>query len=145
MFQHILIPTDGSELAEKAVDRGLAFAKEAGAKVTFVTVVGPFHIFSGEAAQLESTRAEYERYARTQGKEILARAEARARAADVAATSALVQDDYPHDAIIRTAKGAGCDLIAMASHGRRGVAAVLLGSQTTKVLTHSDIPVLVFR
>jgi nucleotide-binding universal stress UspA family protein len=145
MFQHILIPTDGSDLAETAVDKGLAFAREAGAKVTFVIVIEPFHILSGEAAQLESTRAGYERHANAQGREILARAEAKARAAEVPATAVLVNDDHPYSAIIRTADNAGCDLIAMASHGRRGVAAIVLGSQTTRVLTHSSIPVLVFR
>jgi nucleotide-binding universal stress UspA family protein len=145
MFKHVLIPTDGSELAEEAVEKGLAFARSAGAKVTFVTVAEPFHIFSGETAQLESTRAEYERHASEHAKAILARAEAKAAAAGVPAGTVELADDHPYDAIIRAAERAGCDLIAMASHGRRGLSAVVLGSQTVKVLTHTRIPVLVFR
>jgi nucleotide-binding universal stress UspA family protein len=145
MFQHVLIPTDGSDLSEAAVEKGLAFAKAAGAKVTFVTVVEPVPIFSGEMARLESTRAEYERYAAAHAEEILGMAEARARAAGVPATALKVNDDHAFRAIIGTAESAGCDLIAMASHGRRGIAAVVLGSQTMKVLTHSRMPVLVYR
>jgi nucleotide-binding universal stress UspA family protein len=145
MFKHVLIPTDGSTLSEEAVDKGLAFAKSAGAMVTFVTVVEPFHVFSGEAAQLESTRSEYERHASEHAKAILASAESKAAAAGVPASMVELADDHPYDAIIRAAERAGCDLIAMASHGRRGLSAVVLGSQTTKVLTHTKIPVLVFR
>jgi nucleotide-binding universal stress UspA family protein len=145
MFKHILIPTDGSTLSDEAVDKGLAFAKDVGARVAFVTVVEPFHVFSGEAAQLESTRAEYERHASEHAKAILARAEAKAKAAGLHASVLEVTDDHPYDAIIRAAESAGCDLIAMASHGRRGISAVVLGSQTMKVLTHTKTPVLVFR
>lgn len=145
MFSHILIPTDGSKLAAEAVDKGIALAKSSGARVTFLMVVEPFHIFSVEADQLESTRDEYVRQATRAAKETLAAAEAKARAAGVEAASITGEDDQPFQAIVQAADTLGCDLIAMASHGRRGMAALMIGSQTMKVLSHSKVPVLVYR
>lgn len=145
MFKHILIPTDGSELAGQAIDKGLAFAAESGAKVTILTVTEPFHILSTDAVQLESTRSNYEASANAHAREILAAAEEKAKAAGVPVTTHHKWHDHPYEAIIDAALEDGCDLIAMASHGRRGMAAVVMGSQATKVLTHSKIPVLVYR
>ena len=145
MFKHILIPTDGSDLAGQAVERGIAFAAEAGADVTILTVSELFHIPGTDAVQIESTRVNYEANAIAFAKEILAAAEEKAKAAGVAVTTRHKWHDYPYEAIIDAALEDGCDLIAMASHGRRGVAAIVLGSQATKVLTHSKIPVLVYR
>lgn len=145
MFTHILIPTDGSRLAEEAVDKGIALAKSCGARVTFLTVVEPFHLLSVDAVQLESTRSEYEKHAKTIATDNLARAEARAKAVGVTAAVIDGEDDQPFHAIVHAAETLGCDLIAMASHGRRGMAALMLGSQTMKVLTHSKVPVLVYR
>jgi nucleotide-binding universal stress UspA family protein len=145
MFKHILIPTDGSKLATEAVDKGIALAKASGARVTFLMVVEPFHVFSVDAAQLESTRADYEKHAAKAAGEALASAEAKAKAAGVTAGVVQGEDDQPHQAIVQAADTLGCDLIAMASHGRRGMAALMIGSQTMKVLANSKVPVLVYR
>lgn len=145
MFTHILIPTDGSDLAGKAVVEGLQLARAVGAKVTFVTAVEPFHFLSADPSQLETQKAGYEAASRAHAGRILGEAMAKAGSAGVAAAAVEVWRDDPSAAIIETAAERGCDLIAMASHGRRGVAAILLGSQATRVLTHSTIPVLIYR
>jgi nucleotide-binding universal stress UspA family protein len=145
MYRHILIPTDGSSLSTEAVEKGLSFARDARAKVTVLTVVEPFHVFSGHADQLEATRADYKRRAKERAAHYLSEAQARDKALHVPCEFEELESDRPYQTIIDTASERGCDLIAMASHGRRGVAAVLLGSETLKVLTHSTIPVLVYR
>lgn len=145
MYTHILIPTDGSPLSTVAVEKGLDFARDARARVTVLTVIEPFHIFSAEADQLSATKLRYEEQAREQAGRHLTEAELRARALGVPCEVIQRQFDHPYQAIIETAVEKGCDLIAMASHGRRGVSALVLGSETVKVLTHSTIPVLVFR
>lgn len=145
MYHHILIPTDGSPLSTVAVEHSMDFARDANAKVTVLTVVSPFHVFSANAAELTDTRADYERRARMRAADILTDAQLKAKARGVPCEVEQVENDSPYDVIIRTADKRGCDLIAMASHGRRGVAAIVLGSETLKVLTHSKIPVLVYR
>ncbi|MEP9395960.1 universal stress protein [Mesorhizobium sp. KR2-14] len=145
MYNHILIPTDGSPLSTVAVEKGLAFARDAGAKVTVLTVVMPFHVISGRSDQLSSTPAEYEQQSQEAASAYLSEAEMKARSLGVPCEAVLARHDQPYRAIIDTAKDKGCDLIAMASHGRRGVSAIVLGSETVKVLTHSTIPVLVYR
>ena len=145
MFKHILIPTDGSKLASEAVDKGIALAGSAGARVTFLMVVEPFHVLSVDAAQLESTRVDYEKQAGVIARKTLAEAKASAEAAGVTAEVIDGVDDQPYRAIVAAADTLGCDLIAMASHGRRGMAALMIGSQTMKVLAHSRVPVLVYR
>jgi nucleotide-binding universal stress UspA family protein len=145
MFKHVLIPTDGSPLSEAAVAKGLEFAKALGARATAVVVIEPFHLLTANVEQIESTRADYEAHAARHAADILAAAAAKAEAAGVAFAGRTAKHDHPYQAIIATAAEQGCDVIAMASHGRRGMAALMLGSQTTKVLTHSTIPVLVFR
>ncbi len=128
MYTNILIPTDGSELSEKAVNHGIALAKRIGAKVTVLTVVQPLHTFTAEYAE------------KTLG--AVARP---AQAAGVACETVQVEHEHPYQAIIDTAESKGCDLIVMASHGRHGISAIVLGSETVKVLTHCKIPVLVHR
>lgn len=145
LFKHVLIPTDGSALSDLAVEKGVEFAKAMGAKVTFVIVVEPFHLLTANVAQIEETRATYEAHAEAHANEILARGDKIAKSAGVVSASIKLSHDQPHDAITRTAASQGCDVIAMASHGRRGLAAAMLGSQTMRVLAHSTIPVLVFR
>lgn len=145
MFTHILIPTDGSELAGKAVGEGLGLAAAVGAKVTFVIAMEPFQFLSADASQLETHKVEYENTCRQFAARVLGDARTRAAAVGVPSETVEVWRDDPHGAIIETANERGCDLIAMASHGRRGVAALLLGSQATKVLTHSKVPVLIYR
>ncbi len=149
MYKNILIPTDGSPLAEKAVDEGLALAKALGAKVTILTVVEPFevmrHFATADHEQLTETFALYERESAARARALLDSAVARASTAGVTAVAAQVESGYPHEAIVKTADEQGADLIVMASHGRKGMAAILIGSETMKVLTHGKIPVLVLR
>ena len=145
MYQHILIPTDGSPLSTVAVEHSMDFARDANAKVTVLTVVSPFRVFSANADELTDTRAEYERRARAHAAEILTDAQRKAKRAGVPCDVVQLESDVPYDVIIKTAEKRGCDLIAMASHGRRGISAIVLGSETLKVLTHSKIPVLVYR
>lgn len=145
MYYHILIPTDGSPLSTVAVEHSIDFARDANAKVTVLTVVSPFHVFATDAGELTDTRADYEQRTRTHAAQILTDAQLKAKACGVPCDVVQLESDVPYDAIIKTAEKWGCDLIAMASHGRRGVAAIVLGSETLKVLTHSKIPVLVYR
>lgn len=145
MFNHLLIPTDGSPLSTLAVDKGLTFARDTGAKVTVLSVFEPFEIFTPSPEQLSSTREEYEKYARMETARALSDAQFKAKSLGVTCFGEQVESDEPYEAIISTAQAKGCDLIVMASHGRRGINALILGSVTTKVLTHSKIPVLVFR
>lgn len=145
MFQHILVPSDGSLLSAAAVDKALDLAREIGAKVTVLTAVEPFHVLSMNSKQLADTRATYERHAKAEAARYLAEAEHKAKGLGVQCQVVQLEHEQPYKAIIETAKKSGCDLIAMASHGRRGVSALVIGSETTKVLTHSSIPVLVYR
>ncbi|WP_028916670.1 universal stress protein [Pseudoxanthomonas sp. J35] len=145
MYKHLLVPTDGSKLSDHAIDQALRFAKATGARVTLFTVIEPFHVIAYAPEQVAETRDAYDRHAREEAARRLAAAGAKAEAAGVAYDTASTVAEDPHEAIIIAAKQAGCDLIAMASHGRRGVKALVLGSVTAKVLTHSDIPVLVYR
>jgi nucleotide-binding universal stress UspA family protein len=145
MYHHILIPTDGSPLSAAAVEKTMAFARHAGAKVTMVTVTEPFHVFSVDPEQLSGTEPEYLQHAKEQAARHLGDAELIAKRFGVHCETVQVEHVHPYQAIIDVAAKKGCDLIAMASHGRRGVAALVLGSETTKVLTHSKLPVLVYR
>jgi nucleotide-binding universal stress UspA family protein len=145
MYEHILIPTDGSNLAETAVQHGIAFAKEIGAKITALTVSEPFHTIAIEPAMLEDTSASYKQRTGEYAARILGSVANAAKAAGVACETVHVEEEHPYKAIIDTAKSHQCDLIVMASHGRRGMSAIVLGSETVKVLTHSKIPVLVYR
>jgi nucleotide-binding universal stress UspA family protein len=145
MFKHILIPTDGSELATAAVDRGLELAAALQAEVSFLTVIEPFYVLTANPIQLEATRGEYEEQSAAHAEKVLADCAAKAKAAGVTASGRTERSEQPWAAIAEAAATGGCDLIAMASHGRRGMAAVMLGSQTSKVLAQSKIPVLVYR
>jgi nucleotide-binding universal stress UspA family protein len=145
LFKNILIPTDGSELAAKAVEQGVLFAKEIGAKITALTVTEPFHLVSVKPSQLEYTPIEYKKYAQAHAEKVLGTVSATAKSAGVVCDTLHVEHDQIYRAIIEAADARRCDLIVMASHGRRGVSAVVLGSETVKVLTHSKIPVLVYR
>jgi len=145
MFQHILVPTDGSLLSTAAVESALGLARDAGAKVTVLTATEPFHLLSTDAKQIADTREAYERHTKAEAARRLAEAERKAKALGIQCNVVQLEHEHPYQAIIETAKKSGCDLIAMASHGRRGVSALVVGSETTKVLTHSTIPVLVYR
>jgi len=145
MFKHILLPTDGSPLSRTTVQSAIRFAKEIGAKVTGLCVVPEayYAIYEGEipGAFQEKALAEYQ----AQAKIHLAGIAKAAEEAGVACDTVVEMNDQPYDSIIKVAKQKGCDLIMMASHGRRGVGALLLGSETQKVLTHSKVPVLAYR
>ena len=145
MFKHILIPTDGSVLSMKAVKSGLALAKDAGAKVTVLTVIEPTSVLGTDSRRVAATRHAYERQVRDLAERELYDAEISAKKQGVACTTMLQKHGQPYQAIIDTATKRRCDLIAMASHGRKGVSALILGSETNKVLIHSRIPVLVYR
>jgi len=145
MYTNILIPTDGSELAGRAVQHGIALAKRIGVKTTALTVLPPFHIFTTDTQMIEDTLAQYKARMLQHADKILGAAAHAAQAAGVACDTVHVEHEHPYQSIIDTAKSRGCDLIVMASHGRRGIAAIVLGSETVKVLTHSKIPVLVHR
>lgn len=147
MFKNILVPTDGSELSESTVARAISFAKDAGAKVIFFYAQPDFPMpIYGEGALIDPTTPEqFSRAAQAEAERILAKAKESAAAAEVASSSDTVISEVPYEAIIESAERNGCDLIFMASHGRRGLSGFLLGSETQKVLTHSKIPVLVYR
>ena len=145
MFKHVLIPIDGSALSIKAVQSGVAFAKAMGAKLTVLTIIEPTGVLATDSKRVAATRQAYEQHVREIAERELKDAERAAKKQGVPCTTVLQQHSQPYQAIIETAKKKRCDLIAMASHGRRGVSALLLGSETNKVLTHSRIPVLVYR
>ena len=145
MYRNILIPTDGSELAGKAVKHGIVLAKSIGAKITFLTVTPPFHIFTTDTQMIEDTPAQYKARVQAHAEKTLGAVAQAAQAAGVACGKVHVEHEHPYHAIIDTAGSKGCDLIVMASHGRHGISALVLGSETVKVLTHCKIPVLVHR
>jgi nucleotide-binding universal stress UspA family protein len=145
LFKNILIATDGSDLAAKAVEQGIRFAKEISAKITAVTVTEPFHVLSLAPSELEYTPIEYKKHAEIHAEKVLGAISAAAKSAGVVCETLHVEHEQVYQAIIDAASARRCDLIVMASHGRRGVSAVVLGSETVKVLTHSKIPVLVYR
>ncbi len=147
MFKNILVPTDGSQLSQDTVTRAVSFAREAGARLTFLYAKPEFPvIYYGEGAMIDPTTPEkFDEMAEGQAQEILVAAEKVAQEAGVECIKLAVTSDIPYEAIIEAASKNGCDLIFVASHGRRGISCILLGSVTHKVLTHSTIPVLVYR
>jgi nucleotide-binding universal stress UspA family protein len=145
MYKHILLPTDGSELSARAVRDGIQLAKEIGARVTAVHVTPPFYPSEMTPSALTAHAHEHEAKSKESAKRALGAAEDVARAAGVPCATLHRVSDGPFEEIIKVATESGCDLIFMASHGRRGVTALLLGSETHKVLTHTRIPVLVTR
>jgi nucleotide-binding universal stress UspA family protein len=147
MFKHILVPTDGSELSKATAQRAISFAKEAGAKVTVFFAKPEYPIaYFGEGALIDPTTPEkFAELADQQAAEYLGEVKTQCDAAGVECTTIAATSDVPYEAIIDAAETSGCDLIFMASHGRRGISGFLLGSETNKVLTHSKVPVLVYR
>jgi nucleotide-binding universal stress UspA family protein len=146
MYRNILIATDGSTLAENAVTHGLSLAKSVGAKVTAVIVEAPFNVYDvpeSKIHQMSEAFAQHAAHTKQHATGVLNHVAERAKEAGVVCDTAQIEHDHPYQAIIAAAKDKGCDLIVMASHGRSGISAVLLGSVTNKVLTHTNIPVLV--
>jgi nucleotide-binding universal stress UspA family protein len=145
MYRHLLLATDGSELAQKAVEQGLGLAKVLQARVTVVTVTDPIPAMVSGDASIAFPVLDYQRAAEANAARILDGASAAAKAAGVACEVVRVKDQYPAQGILDTAKAKGADLIVMASHGRRGLSKLLLGSQATEVVSQSSVPVLVYR
>ena len=145
MYQHILLPTDGSELSTQAVRAGIRLAKSLGARLTALHTTPQFYPSKMLASEIIERAREYEKQTKEEAAQALGAIEEAAREAGVACTALHRASDSPWEEIINVATERGCDLIVMASHGRRGLEALLIGSETQKVLTHSKIPVLVTR
>lgn len=147
MFKHLLVPTDGTDFSMAAVRRAVSFASDAGARITFLNIEHAFPaMYLGEGAIMdENAPAEFHQLADSQAHQILSAAEEIARAAGVQCTALILVCESAHEAIIEAAEKNACDLIFMASHGRRRIGRLLLGSVTEKVLGHTKIPVLVHR
>jgi nucleotide-binding universal stress UspA family protein len=148
MFRHILVSTDGSKLSGKAIRTAVRLAGTTGARLTGAFVMAPYMPPAYGEGVMYSQVISPKRYREIMEKaarKALAAVEVEAGAAGVAYASAMLTANNPWEGIIRVAKSKKCDLIVMASHGRRGLAGLVLGSETTKVLTHSKIPVLVCR
>ncbi|MBY0340675.1 MAG: universal stress protein [Rhodocyclaceae bacterium] len=147
MFKHLLVPTDGSALSDETVLSAVQFAAETGARITFLYVRPDYPVsYFGEGALVDPTTPEsFAEMTEKMSQEILERSAAAAQARNVLSSGRSLVNDLPYEGIIETASSEGCDLIFMASHGRRGLVGLLLGSETQKVLTHSTIPVLVYR
>jgi nucleotide-binding universal stress UspA family protein len=146
MYRHILIATDGSSFAEKAISHGLSLAKSVGAKITALIVEAPFNVYDvpeSRIRQMSEAFAQHAEQVSRHAAAVLDRVADAARATGVPCETVQVEHHQPYQAIIVAAKNKGCDVIVMASHGRSGISAILLGSVTNKVLTHTDIPVLV--
>ena len=144
MFKRILVPTDGSDITAKAIDTGIALAKSVGAKLYTISVKEPFPYSAISEMQPVPPQEFYDAQERIAASRVKAVVDA-AGSAGVACSGHTVEALHAWEAILDHAKSQQCDLIVMASHGRRGVAALLLGSETSRVLTHSDIPVLVIK
>ncbi|MEW5879013.1 MAG: universal stress protein [Pseudomonadota bacterium] len=144
MFKKILVPTDGTDLSAKAINGAVEVARQLGAQIVGVTVIEPYSYSSLSEYRPESFE-DYEARMEQVARQRLEKLESVAKAANVPVETVIARSFSPYEAIIETAKERGCDAIFMASHGRRGLNAVLLGSETQKVLTHSTIPVMVYR
>ena len=148
-YKHILLPVDGSELSQKAEKECIAFVKSTGAKVTAIHVISHFHLhyqpWAAPRSVHEKIEREHEEEAKKTARKMISELQARVKAAGVRCDALVVVGDHPYEEIIDNAEKGKCDLIMMASHGRKGLDALLLGSETVKVLTHTKIPVLVVR
>jgi nucleotide-binding universal stress UspA family protein len=146
MFKNILVPTDGSEQSQTAVRMAVSLAKLHGARLTGIHVIPDYHLLIAyEGAFDPITEERIEEEAKARAASYLASIEEAASREGVACRTVCETSDHPYDAILRAAEAQACDLIVMTSHGRKGLAAVLLGSETRKVLTHAKVPVLVVR
>jgi nucleotide-binding universal stress UspA family protein len=145
MYKHILIPTDGSEMSARAIAHGMELAKRLNAKVTGIAVMAPWQDVAFSIPMFDIDQRQYERNAEAYAASALLAISNAAKAADVSASVVQIKQSQPWTAIIDTARQMHCDLILMASHGRSGIGALIIGSETQKVLMHSTTPVLVYR
>jgi nucleotide-binding universal stress UspA family protein len=144
MYKHILLPTDGSELSKAAMKHGIALAKAIGARVTAMVVSTPLTSLVVEPSRVSGALEQYKALVLEQTAKYLDNVRNSALDAGVDCVALCIEHDKPYEAFVDTAKNNGCDLVVMASHGLRGVSAIL-GSETLKVLTHTSIPILVYR
>lgn len=144
MFKHLLLPTDGSPLSDIATEKGIALARSVGAKVTGVHVMPEYHPLSYRIDTLQSSQHDFKMDGQSHAATYLNKMAQAAIEARVPCDTVAVMGDHAYEKIIAEAVKRDCDLIVMASHGRKGIQALLLGSETHKVLTHTKIPVLVF-
>ncbi len=147
MYRHLLVATDGSPLSEKAIDHAAALAKTIGAKLSTVYVTPTYSLppYAGAEVYAPMSETAYNKMVAEEAGQILGTARERAEKAGVSCDSVHAAATLPWEAVLATAKERECDLIVMASHGRSGITALLLGSETQKVLTHASLPVLVIR
>jgi len=148
MFKHLLLPTDGSKLSNRAVECGVALAKKLNARVTALHVVPELRTIADESFVMPmgvELQRRYDKEAKARAQKMLTGVAQKADAAGVEHREEVVNGELPYETIIAAARKHKCDLIVMASHGRRGISGLLLGSETAKVLTHSKVPVLVVR
>ena len=149
MYAHILVPTDGSALSDKAVEAAIKLAKLAGARITAFHAMEPYPLqgaYAAEASGVAELQPEiFAERSEEYAKRVLESVAIAANAAGVRCTTHYATCRSPSQAIVDKARAENCDLIVMASHGRRGLEGFLLGSETQKVLTHTSIPVLVYR
>lgn len=145
MYKHILVPTDGSPLAAKAVRAAIDFAAEVGARVTGYYAIEDMTMHHVGAYLTKDLVEEFDKRSRAAAEEHASEPAGAAKAAGVTYDWKMSKVSQPHEGIIEAARDAGCDIIFMASHGHRGLTALIVGSVTQKVLSHSKIPVLVFR
>ena len=145
MFQHLLVPTDGTALSRGTALQAVRFAKSIDAKITAFHAMPELRLLANHPGLTPETRNSFVEQARSHADELLAFVKQTAQAEGVACQTVMVSSDHPHEAILRAALDRDCDLIFMASHGRRGIEGLLVGSETQKVMTHSKIPVLVWR
>ena len=144
MYKRILVPTDGSASSDKAIEGAANFAKSLGSSLVIITVVEPYSYTNLSEYRPESIE-QYDERVTAEAEERLTAAKRRCDEIGVPAVTLMVKGFSPAETIIEQSKKQGCDVVFMASHGRQGMAAVLLGSETQKVLTHSQIPVMVYR
>ncbi len=148
MYKNILVPHDGSELSDEAAEHATALARSVKAKLTLIHVVAHRNLVLDEGVSsrlVQKLESDYENLAKQNAEKLLAKVVARAKAAGVDSEGLVIVGDDPYREIINRTEELGCDLVVMASHGRKGLEGLLLGSETVKLLTHSRIPVLVVR
>jgi nucleotide-binding universal stress UspA family protein len=145
MYKHILLPTDGSELSKRAVEHGIALAKTVKARVTALVVSTPLQDLVVEPSRVAGSLVQYRQLVAEYTAKYLGAVRDAAASSGVNCDVVGIEHNQPYEAIIETANKNGCDLIIMASHGLSGTSPIVLGSETLKVLTHTNIPILVYR
>ena len=145
MFRHLLVPTDGSPLSAKAAEAAVNFAKEVGARVTALSVAEPFPYSALSESAFLPDQTRFEKQMQDHARRFVDDVAELAAAAGVPCDTRVALSFSPYEEIVRTAEELGCDAVFMASHGRKGLNRLFVGSETQKVLAHTALPVMVFR